>query len=294
LCAVALHLCRLRLRCPPAGCKDPHHSAKECWQGAGRQSAAAGKQHRPVRDRGGGTCAGLLGSWGCADKALALSSGIHVHRRLMYVASGGRRSVTSLASHGCLTVLCDLLAPALLFLRVGSKLSSMLTRADKSPTFPKMHNMRKYPGAILRLGNVQHANTAGREGAIRPLRECWERTDKHPRTLSRHVAQKVQLFEDLSAASRRQAAANPPHRRGGTGVVSSCVCREGEGGECVVCSVVVAMWGVVGDAAAIFSLSLRVPSRSLVLSSSHNPKAPSAGAHTCNAHPKVCTQHQHS
>lgn len=95
----------------------------------------------------------------------------------------------------------------------------MFEAVGKSAAFPKMFNTRKFPGAILRLGTVGYANTAGREAVIKPLRTCWEQTNKQPRTLGQQVAQHVQLSETLGAASRQQAGAKPPHQA--VGMVSS-------------------------------------------------------------------------
>lgn len=83
-----------------------------------------------------------------------------------------------------------------------------------------MFNTLKYPEAIVRFGNVQHTNSAGREGVIKPVRECWEHTSKHTATVGVEVAKQVQLHEGLGAAARQQAGPSRPNQHVGTGVVS--------------------------------------------------------------------------
>ena len=105
--------------------------------------------------------------------------------------------------------------------RVCTALKEMFATVGKSADFPKMFNTRKYPEAILRLGSVNYSNTAGREAAIKPLRACWEHTNKQPRTLGQQVAKQAQVFESLGAARKQQQAGAQPPRKPEHGVVST-------------------------------------------------------------------------
>lgn len=97
--------------------------------------------------------------------------------------------------------------------RVCTALKDVFEAEGKSADFPKMFNTLKYPQAILRLGSVNHANTAGREAVIKPVRTCWERTNKNPATLGQQVTKQLQVSESLGAASKQQAGAQPLHKQ---------------------------------------------------------------------------------
>jgi hypothetical protein len=106
--------------------------------------------------------------------------------------------------------------------RVCTALGRMFEAVGKSANFPKIFNTRKYPAAILQRGSVNYANTAGREAVIKPLRDCWEHTNKQPRTLRQQVAHQVQVFESLGAVSRQTAGAQPPHQPHGVVSMEAC------------------------------------------------------------------------